>query len=91
MPFKDKLKRNKYMQTYREDQSKEISDLKMRIFNIEKGNVCSMCEKQLHWLYREDWQIDSAGAICRDVGNRRAICRECFDKLKVLWLKEVKT
>jgi hypothetical protein len=80
MPFKDKLKLRSSQKKYRERIETENHQCRLDLFNIRKGNVCSLCEKQLHWLYRPDWQADKADAIA--LSNHRAICRECFEMLE---------
>jgi hypothetical protein len=46
----------------------------MRLFNIENGNVCSLCEKQLNWLKSPIEPIA--------LTTKRAICLECYNNLK---------
>ena len=56
---------------------KPHTDEYYRLFNIENGNVCSLCERQLNWLY---------GAIEEEtpvaLTNKRAICKSCFKTLE---------
>jgi hypothetical protein len=46
----------------------------IRLFNIENGNTCSLCEKQLNWLKSPIEPIA--------LTTKRAICLECYNKLK---------
>ena len=72
MPYKDKAKTAEAMQNYR---------AKLTLFNIQNGNVCSLCEKQLNWLhYPKDIMKLPDTPIA--IHNQRAICMECYLNLK---------
>jgi len=43
------------------------------LFNIRNGNVCSLCERQLNWLYGAS--EEETPVI---LTTRRAICKPCF-------------
>jgi hypothetical protein len=52
-------------------------EIHYKLFNIQHGNVCALCEKELDWTF-------CAFPDKRPVAlnNHHAICKECYDKLK---------
>jgi hypothetical protein len=60
------------------------------LFNIRNGNTCGLCEKQLYWLhpsvYPNPSEYKKHAAISLGFGvPHRAICRECYERLKLIW------
>lgn len=47
------------------------------LFDIRHGNVCSLCEKRLNWTPTADAQNKPIALT-----TKRAICAECYKKLK---------
>jgi hypothetical protein len=83
MPFADKLKLYNAQKKYRHKREEECKTAKLQLFNIQNGNVCALCEKQLNWAYRVEWRTDLDFPIA--INKHHSICRECYVKLKEVY------
>ena len=47
------------------------------LWNMRTGNICTLCETQISWVY-EDREKDNAAVSFNPL---RAVCRGCYNKL----------